>query len=370
MSDTRLFSPLRIGRMQLQHRLVMAPLTRFRADESHVPLAFVKEYYAQRASVPGTLLITEATFITPQAGGAAHVPGIWSPEQISAWKNVTQAIHEKESFIYLQLWALGRAADPQNLKAEGNFDYVSSSATPLSGKGSVPPRPLTVAEIKQWVEAYAQAARNAIEAGFDGVEIHGANGYLIDQFTQDVANHRTDEYGGNIENRSRFALEVATAVVDAVGADRTGIRLSPWSVFQEMKMKDPVPQFSHLIKGLKALNLAYLHVVESRIAGNADVEATEKVDFAIDIWGQTSPVLVAGGFKPDSAKRAVDDEYTENDIAIVFGRLFIPNPDLPFRIKNGLELKPYERSLFYNKTEEHGYIDYPFSAEFEHQSRL
>ena len=370
MSDSRLFTPLRIGRNDLKHRMVMAPLTRYRADDSHVPLPFVKEYYAQRASVPGTLLITEATFITPQAGGYANVPGIWSPQQISAWTEVTKAVHEKGSFIYLQLWALGRTADPANLKAEGNFELVSSSASPLEGHGPHPPRALTVTEIQQWVKDYAQAAKNAIEAGFDGVELHGANGYLIDQFTQDMVNHRTDEYGGSIENRSRFGLEATKAVVDAIGADRTGIRLSMWSTFQGMRMKDPVPQFTHLIEGLKSLGLSYLHVVESRISGNADVEATEKIDFAIDIWGKTSPVLIAGGFKPDSATRAVDAEYENHDIAIVFGRLFIPNPDLPFRIKEGIQLTPYNRELFYNKTQEHGYTDYPFSAEFENASRL
>lgn len=353
--------------------MVMAPLTRFRASDEHVPLPFVKEYYGQRASVPGTLLVTEATFISPQAGGYPNVPGIWNSDQIEAWKTVTETVHSKGSYIYLQLWALGRAANPEALAKEGPYEVVSSSAVPLpptDGKAAPTPRALEVPEIEQWVADYAQAAKNAIEAGFDGVEIHGANGYLVDQFTQDNVNQRTDEYGGSIENRSRFALEVSKAVVDAVGADRTAIRLSMFSTFQGMRMKDPIPQFSHLIKGLKELKLSYLHVVESRISGNADVEPTEKVDFALDVWDNTSPVLIAGGFKPDSAKRAANEEYKDKDVAIVFGRYFIPNPDLPFRIKNGIDLRQYDRSLFYNPKSEKGYIDYPFSDEFERAARL
>jgi NADPH2 dehydrogenase len=159
-------------------------------------------------------------------------------------------------------------------------------------------------------------------------------------------------------------------VVEAVGADRTGIRLSPFSPFQGMKMTDPIPQFSHLLTGLKALGLAYIHVVESRIAGNADVESTEKVDFALNIWGKTSPILIAGGFKPDSARRAVDEEYEDNDVAIVFGRYYISNPDLPFRLKNDVELTKYNRDTFYKTKSVDGYTDYPFSREYEQSSRL
>ncbi|CAG8417253.1 unnamed protein product [Penicillium salamii] len=198
MSESRLFEPLKIGTLQLNHRVVMAPLTRFRADNAHVPLPIVSTYYGQRASVPGTLIISEATFISPRAGGYPNVPGIWNSEQIAAWKEVTNAVHEKGSVIFLQLWALGRVAVPEIAKTEG-FDVVSSN------------------EIQIFVAEYAQAARNSIEAGFDGVEIHGAGGYLIDQFTQNNCNKRDDEYGGSIENRSRFVLEVASAVSNAVG---------------------------------------------------------------------------------------------------------------------------------------------------------
>ncbi|KAI4868383.1 FMN-linked oxidoreductase [Hypoxylon rubiginosum] len=359
---SRLFQPLKVGNSNLQHRLVMAPLTRYRSSSEHVPLPFVKEYYEQRASVPGTLLITEATFISRQAGGYANVPGIWSQDQIAAWKTVTDAVHAKRSYIRLQLWALGRVANPEVIKTDG-FDIRSASSIPYD-EGKPTPRPLTVDEIKSFVADYAQAARNAVEAGFDGVEIHGANGYLIDQFIQDVSNQRQDQYGGNIENRARFALEVASAVVSAIGADKVGIRLSPWSVFQGMRMDDPIPQFTYVIKELKKLKLSYLHLVQSWIEGNEDVEAVDQITFAVDAWDNTSPVLIAGGFKPDTARKFVDEEFKDRDIAVVFGRHFISTPDLPFRIRQGLPLAPYDRDTFYTSGSKEGYIDYPFSEEF------
>ncbi|KAI0156744.1 FMN-linked oxidoreductase [Hypoxylon sp. FL1284] len=358
--SSRLFQPLKVGDVTLGHRLVMAPLTRFRSTSEHVPLPIVKEYYEQRASVPGTLIITEATFISKQAGGYPSVPGIWTRDQMAAWKTVTDAVHAKRSYIYLQLWALGRVADPDNAKAEG-IEVRSASAIPY-GEGK--PKEMTVDEIQSFVADYAQAARNAIEAGFDGVEIHGANGYLIDQFIQDKSNQRTDQYGGSVENRARFALEVSKAVVAAVGADKVGIRLSPWSTFQGMRMADPVPQFTHVIKELKKLKLAYLHLVQSWIQGNTDVEAFDQITFAIDAWENTSPVLVAGGFKPDTAKSFVDEEFKDRDMAVVFGRHFISTPDLPFRIREGLPLTPYNRDTFYTPGAKEGYIDYPFSEEF------
>ncbi|KIW80307.1 hypothetical protein Z517_06922 [Fonsecaea pedrosoi CBS 271.37] len=363
-APSRLFEPLKVGHLTLQHRLVMAPLTRYRADDSHAILPMATTYYAQRSCVPGTLLISEATIISQRAGGYDNVPGIYTPEQIAAWKRVTDAVHAKGSHIYLQLWALGRTADPKSAAAQG-IELVSSSPTPLSSEAPVP-RELRVDEIRGFVDDYAQAARNAVEgAGFDGVEIHAANGYLIDQFTQDVCNKRTDEYGGSVEKRSRFGLEVARAVVAAVGAHRTGIRLSPFSPFNGMKMRDPLPQFTHFMEGLKPLNLAYMHLVESRISGNADVEATEKIDPLIATWADVSPVLIAGGFTPASARRAVDEEYKDRDVAIVFGRYFISTPDLVFRIANNIDLTKYNRGTFYTPKSEVGYIDYPFSKEFE-----
>ncbi|KAI9647285.1 hypothetical protein NHQ30_003668 [Ciborinia camelliae] len=367
MSSSTLFSPLKVGAAELQHRIAMAPLTRFRADDNHVPLPFVVEYYAQRASVPGTLLVSEATFIAPQAAGYTNPPGIWSKDQITGWKRVTDAVHAKKSYIWLQMWALGRAADPIVLEQEGGYKVKSASDIPF--EGGAKPEPLTEAEIKEYIGLYAQAAKNAIEAGFDGVEIHGANGYLIDQFLQDTSNQRTDSWGGSVENRARFGLEVSKAVVAAVGAEKTAIRLSPYSPFQGMKMADPIPQFTYITQELKKLNLAYLHIVESRITGNADIEQTEKIDYLIDIWAGTSPILLAGGFTAQSAQEAVDKVYKGKDIVIVFGRYFITNPDLPYRVKEGIEFEPYDRNFFYNKKEEEGYTTYAFSKEFEAQQK-
>ncbi|CAG7993475.1 unnamed protein product [Penicillium salamii] len=361
---TKLFESLNVGRVNLSNRVALAPLTRFRAGDDHVPLPFVKEYYAQRASVPGTLLITEATIITPRAGGLPNVPGIYNDAQIAAWKEVTDAVHAKGSYIYMQLWAHGRVAMPDVLKADGGHELVSSSAIPVSEDAQTP-RALSESEIHEWIADYAQAARNAVAAGFDGVEIHAANGYLIDQFNQDVSNKRTDAWGGSVERRGKFAVEVTRAIVDAIGADRTGIRFSPWSTFQGMRMSDPKPQFEYLATQMAAFKLAYVHAVESRIAGNADVEATDQLDFFFKAYGKASPVIVAGGYKADSAHQAVDVKYADYDVIIAFGRPFISNPDLPFRVKEGVPLVPYNRDTFYIPKDPKGYTDFEFSAEFQ-----
>lgn len=360
-SSSRLFEPLKVGNVTLQHRVVMAPLTRFRANKEHVPLPLMKEYYGQRASTPGTLLITEATFISRQAAGYDNVPGLWNTEQIAAWKVITDAVHAKGSYIFAQLWALGRVADPNVAKAEG---FQVKAPSPIGIEESFIPGEMTEADIKSFIADYAQAARNAIEAGFDGVELHGANGYLVDQFIQDVSNKRTDKYGGSIENRSRFAVEVVDALVSAVGADKVGLRLSPWSDFQGMRMADPVSQFAHLITEVKKHKLAYLHVIEFRISGNVETEGGESNDFVFNAWDHRSPVLVAGGFKLDRAKSFIDKEHKDDEVAVVFGRYFLSNPDLPYRLKNGLELNPYNRGTFYNAESPIGYIDYPFSKEW------
>ncbi|KAJ4391816.1 hypothetical protein N0V93_005436 [Gnomoniopsis smithogilvyi] len=362
-ANSTLFKPLRVGRSDLGHRIAMAPLTRFRADEAHAPLQpMVSEYYAQRGCIPGTLLISEATFISPQAGGYGGAPGIWSDAQIQSWKKVTDAVHAKKSYIYLQLWALGRAAPQEALSKELGPDAKVVSASDIPIEGGSKPTPLTEQEIHEYVASYAQAAKNAIAAGFDGVEIHGANGYLIDQFLQDVSNKRTDAWGGSIENRARFALEVTKAVAEAVGADRTGIRLSPFSTFQDMKMADPKPQFAYLVTELNKLNIAFVHLVESRVAGNVDIEEGEKLDFLVDIW--SGPLLLAGGFRPDSAVKTVDEEYPNKNVVIVFGRYFISNPDLVFRIQKGIELTQYDRSKFYIPGSPEGYITPEFSKEY------
>jgi len=361
-SSSALFQPIRIGANQLKHRIVLAPLTRFRANKSHVHGELAVKYYGQRAAEPGTLLITEATFIAPQAGGYDNVPGIWSDEQITAWKKVTDVLHAQGSFIYLQLWALGRAADPEVLIKEGNFDYVSSSASRLDGKDR-DPRPLTLFEIKDYIDLYAKAASNAVHrAGFDGVEVHGANGYLIDQFFQDTCNTRTDEYGGSVENRARFGLEVVDKVVEAVGAQRTGIRLSPWSKFQGMRMKEPIPTFSYIVNELKKRHpdLAYVHVVEPVIAGNTESETEPSIsnDFIRKIWAPR-PLISAGAFTPLTAP----DHANETGDLVAFGRYFISNPDLPKRIRKGVALTPYNRDTFYLPEQAQGYIDYPIAED-------
>ncbi|KAI0088268.1 FMN-linked oxidoreductase [Irpex rosettiformis] len=365
MSETKLFTPVKVGDVTLQHRVVLAPLTRFRADDKHVPLVkLVAEHYAQRAAVRGTMLITEATFISPQAGGYPAVPGIWSQEQIAAWKEIVGAVHERGSFIYLQLWALGRAASPEQLEKEGPYPYISASDVQLTDK-PFPPRPLTTEEIKQYVQWYATAASNAVHgAGFDGVEIHGANGYLVDQFLQDVTNKRTDEYGGTIEKRARFALEVVDAIVEKIGAEKTGIRLSPWGAFNDMRMPNPIPTFSYVVQKIaeKHPNFAFVHVVEPRVQGSVDRVAAEgeSNDFIREIW-QPRALISAGGY---NRELAIEIAEKKGDL-IGFGRNYIPNPDLPLRLKKNLPLIKYDRSLFYNSGEAKGYVDYPFAPENE-----
>ncbi|KAF2139790.1 uncharacterized protein K452DRAFT_352149 [Aplosporella prunicola CBS 121167] len=362
---SNLFKPLKIAAGELKHRVVMAPLTRFRGDENGVLLPIAIEYYTQRSCVPGTLILSEATPVSERFGGVPHAPGIWTDAQIQRWKEVTDAVHANGCFMFCQLWAPGRAADPATLAKQG-FPLVSSSAEPMAD-GAPVPKEMTEEEIQICISDFVKAAKNAIAAGFDGVEIHGANGYLVDQFTQDNCNKRSDRWGGSVENRARFAIETAKAVAEAVGAERLGMRLSPWSVFQGMKMKDPLPQFSYLIKELKKLKLGHLHVVESRVTNSEDIEKVEGIEFALDIWDNQSPVFVAGGFKPDSAKKAVDEEYKDKNIAVVFGRYFISTPDLVFRIQNGISPNQYDRSTFYLPMAEQGYLDYPFSEEFKSQ---
>lgn len=362
-----LFKPMQLGRSKLSHRIIMSPLTRYRADEDHIPTNMMIEYYEQRASVPGTLLTSEATSISNEAAGYDRVPGIWSDDQVAAWKKITDAVHAKRSFIHCQLWALGRTANPEFLKQKG-YDVTSASALPME-PGKQVPRALTEEEIQEWIKTYAAAAKNAIRAGFDGVEIHGANGYLVDQFIQDVSNHRKDQWGGSIENRSRFALSVAKAIVDAIGPDRTGIRLSPFGAFQGMGMSDPEPQFGRVIEGLRKLDLSFIHIVMGSHRPGPAVSAAgaagpQMVDFVFKAWGNDRPVVLAGRYEPDSAKKAVEEEYPDKAVVIGFGRHFISNPDLPYRLEHGLELTPYNTATFYNKGDPVGYVDYPFSKEF------
>jgi NADPH2 dehydrogenase len=361
MAESRLFKPLKIGSVEVKHRIGMAPLTRLRAADDRVPSPLMKEYYGQRASVPGTLIITEGTVISPSAGGGfANTPGIWSKDQVAAWRTITDEVHRRGCFIFCQLFGMGRAAVVEVAEKEG-ISIVGPSAIPIES-GAPIPRPMTIEEIKRTVQDFATASSNAISAGFDGVECHGANGYLADQFIQDVSNKRNDEYGGSVENRSRFINDIMTAVVDAIGPQRVGLRLSPWSAFQGMKMENPIPQFSNIINKASQLNLAYLHLIESRISGSEDYESNERLDFAYKLWN--GPLLVAGGFKLVDAQKLVDEEFPDKDIMVVFGRYFIANPDLVYRIKEGVELSAYERKTFYINKSALGYVDYPFSEEY------
>ncbi|KAM5348268.1 hypothetical protein ACJ41O_008092 [Fusarium nematophilum] len=360
---TRLFTPIRVGAVNLQHRVVLAPLTRRRADrETAVPAGFAAEYYAQRAS-PGGLLISEGTFIAEEAGGLSHVPGIYSKEQILAWKGITDAVHDKGGYIFCQLWALGRVANPKIVStvwSPGSKPFVPA------GAASTDPPPnftvLTESDIDRFVGHYRQAATNAIEAGFDGVEIHGANGYLIDQFLQSNSNDRTDSYGGSLENRLRFPLRVLNAVSDAIGPERVGIRMSPFSRFQGMRETDPlalfIPWADAIVKDQQSL--AFVHAVEPRADGSSDTpEHLRKAEDTLApireiLNGAGVKFIVAGGFLPETAVK----HASENDDLVAFGRHFIPNPDLPARIENGWPLTKYDRSLFYTQ-DQVGYTDYP-----------
>ncbi|KAJ5914569.1 hypothetical protein N7504_003452 [Penicillium tannophilum] len=360
---SKLFTPLHIADITLAHRVVMAPMTRFRTDDGHVPSSMAVEYYEQRASVRGTLLITEATLISASHGGFPNSPGLWNDAQVEGWKHVIDAVHARGSYIFAQLIATGRAADQASLQKEAGHCTFSASPVPLNDNACIP-IPMSEHQIEAAVKDFVNAARNAMDAGFDGIELHGANGYLLDQFLQDTCNRRDDRWGGSIENRARFAVQVATAVADAVGAHKVGYRISPWSTFQGMRMAHPIPQFSYLIEKLRDLKLGYLHVIESRVNNNVDIEKTEGIDFALEIWGLTSPILVAGGFSPMSAKHAIDVEYWNNEVAVVLGRHFLANPDLPFRIQHGISLNKYDRPTFYTPKKSLGYVDYPFSPEF------
>ncbi|KAH8893225.1 FMN-linked oxidoreductase [Thozetella sp. PMI_491] len=360
MSSSLLFTPAKVGTSQLTHRVVLAPLTRHRASDEHVPTDMMVEYYSQRASTPGTLLITEATAISQKYGGMFNAPGIYTEEQIAAWHKVSDAVHSKGSYIVCQLWAAGRAASPAYAEKHG-FSVAAPSPIPLDPHGPVPEE-YTIEQIKDIIETFVAAAKNAMRAGFDGIELHAANGHLIDQFLQDCSNRRTDQYGGSIENRSRFVVELVRAVVIAIGPEKTAIRFSPFSEFLSMGMKHPEPQFLDVITRLNGFGLAWLHMVNPRIKGDADVEGTGSVDFAVENWKGT--FIVAGGFDGETAKKYLDAR-PDKKVLVSFGRHFIANPDLVFRLRENIALNHYDRPSFYLAKSARGYIDQPFSAEFE-----
>ncbi|KAF7340939.1 putative inactive dehydrogenase EasA [Mycena sanguinolenta] len=362
MSSSKLFQPTTIGDIELSHRIILAPTTRFRADAGHAPFPHVAEYYEQRASTPGSFLISEATLIAPRAGGYKHAPGIWSDEQISAWKAVADRVHAKGCYMYLQLWALGRTADVETL-AEDGLPFVSASDVPIHGGAT--PRPLTIEEIEEYIQLYVTAALNAVNrAGFDGVEVHAANGYLLDQFLHDGSNTRTDRYGGSIENRTRFPLEVVDAVVKAVGQKKTALRVSPWGTVEGMQFidGDPRPTYTSLITELRDRfpDLAYLHVVEPRVDGSytVDIKDGYSNDFIRKIWGERR-LISAGGYTRESAIAAAD----ERGDLVAFGRGYIANPDLPYRLLHAITLTVGNRALYYapGSVDPKGYTDYPFA---------
>jgi N-ethylmaleimide reductase len=359
----KLFEGFQIGAIpRLSHRIVMAPLTRMRSEQpGDIPGPLALEYYTQRAS-EGGLIITEATTVAITGRGYLGAPGIYADDQIVGWKKITDAIHAKGGVILLQLWHVGRAS---HVDMTGGETPIGPSETPFEGQaytknGWVPVSPnraIKIEEIPGIVDAYRQAAQRAKAAGFDGVEIHGANGYLLDQFLQDGSNKRTDAYGGPIENRARLLLEVTAAVIGVWGNDRVGVRLGPNSIFNGMSDSNPDSTFGYAADELRKLKIAYLHLIEPRIDGNIAIkDGLPPVAAAQMKKIFKGTVMAAGGFEANTAEELI--EKGDADL-VAFGRHFISNPDLPKRIREGLPLNPYDRATFYGG-DSHGYTDYPF----------
>jgi N-ethylmaleimide reductase len=350
-----LFTPVEVGPLELRNRVVMAPLTRSRAAPGNVPTKLNALYYAQRASAG--LIISEATQIAPEGQGYIATPGIHSAEQIEGWKCVTKAVHVAGGPIVLQLWHVGRISHPSF--QPGGVAPVAPSAIKPNGqafteKGFEPiptPRALETAEVPAIVEQYAQGARNALAAGFDGVEVHAANGYLIDQFLQDRTNKRTDRYGGSIENRSRFLMEVVDAVSAAVGAERTGVRISPQNTMNDIADSDPQTLFNHVAEQLSGRGLAYLHVIEGD-TGGAVVPPFDYKNLKRLFGGV---VIANNAFDKPSANKAIADGRAD---LIAFGKPFIANPDLVVRLFLDAPLIPLNPETLYGGSEQ-GYTDYP-----------
>jgi N-ethylmaleimide reductase len=373
MNSRSLFSPLQIGSFKLEHRVVMAPLTRMRAERATLaPRPLNAEYYGQRAT-SGGLIIAEASPVMASGYGNPDVPGIYSDAQIRGWREVVDAVHARGGLIFLQLWHVGRVS--HSSFQPGGALPVSASAVPISAdlktmtaeRKVTPyetPRALETSEIADVVESFRQAARNALKAGFDGVEIHGANGYLIEQFLQSRTNLRSDRYGGSIENRARFLMDITHAVIEIWGASRVGVRLSPYGIANDSGEADPMPLYSHVVQALNPLGLAYLHFIEPRSSGAGRAEVNhQNVPSAMvlfrPIW--RGVLMTAGGFSGETAEAAIATGHAD---AIAFGRIFISNPDLPRRLHEGLPLTPYNRATFYGG-EEAGYTDYPVYGELE-----
>jgi len=345
----------------------MAPLTRLRSSQpGDVPNALNAEYYAQRAT-PGGLLISEATQISRQGKGYPAAPGIHSAEQIDGWRLVTQAVHAKGGLIFLQLWHVGRSSHT-SLHPETGLPVSASAIRIVDGaKAMTPafqqvefetPRALETAELPGIVEDYRRAAVNALAAGFDGVEVHGANGYLLDQFLEDKTNHRTDEYGGSIENRARLLLEVTDAVADVWGKGRVGVRLSPFGTFNDMGDSNPVALFTYVLEQLSTRGIAYAHLVEPRTSGSGGgAPSDDSMPLTSHVFRKAfaGVFISAGGYTAESGNETIAEGFAD---AIAYGRLFIANPDLVERFRENAELNVPDRSTFYGGTE-HGYTDYP-----------
>jgi N-ethylmaleimide reductase len=364
--STILFAPAQLGSLTLRNHLVMAPMTRNRATaDTNAPTPLFIEYYRQRAGAG--LIVTEGTSPAPNGTGYARIPGIYTPDQVAAWKPVTEAVHAAGGAIFMQLMHTGRIGHPANLPAGAELTGPSAIAaageiyTDTEGMQAHPtPRELTTEEVKTAVQEFVQAARNAIEAGFDGVELHGANGYFIEQFIRSTSNQRTDEYGGSPENRARFALEVAQAVAEAIGTEKTAIRLSPYGVFNDMPYEADAENatYEYLISELNRLGLVYLHLVDHSSMGapTAPAEFVGRVRATF-----TNTLILSGGY--DKARAEADLVAGRADL-IAFGRPFLANPDLVERLQQDAPLNAPDFATFYTPGEK-GYTDYPVLAEVE-----
>lgn len=353
---TTLFEPVKLGGMTLPNRVIMAPLTRGRADAGGIPNATMAEYYTQRAAAG--LIISEATAITPEGYGWRGAPGIWNDAQRDGWKQVTASVHAAGGRMFLQLWHMGRISHPDFLNgalpvAPSAIAAVGQSHTPLGKKDFVVPRALEIAEIKALPALYAQAATRAISAGFDGVEIHAANGYLIDEFLRDGSNKRTDEYGGSIENRTRLLHEVASAVVAAVGPEKVGVRFSPNSPHNSMHDSNPIATFSHAAELLSALGVAHLHVVEGLPGHRMYAEGERVTPHLRRAFKQT--LIANGGYDAPLANAALAAGEAD---AVSFGITFLANPDLVSRLRHGHPLNAPDVEHLYTPGPK-GYTDYP-----------
>lgn len=352
-----LFAPVSIGPYTLPNRIIMAPMTRNRAGVNNVPVPMMATYYSQRASAG--LIISEASQVSPQGVGYPATPGIYTSEQVEGWKAVTDAVHKNGGHLFLQLWHVGRISHPSY--HEGALPVAPSAILPKGEaatyqgmKPFVAPRALETDEVQGIVEQFRQGAKNALIAGFDGVEIHGANGYLLDQFLRDGTNKRTDEYGVTVENRARLHLEITEAVTGVWNANRVGMRLSPSGTFNDMSDSNPEATFGYLVEQLNQFGLAYLHVVdalESDIHHGAKVVPLTKLR---EIYNGI--FMVNGSYDAKRGNAIIADGKAD---AVSFGQLFLANPDLPERFKTNTPLNKPDMSTFYGG-EEKGYIDYPF----------